>query len=353
MLASHSYTKSSVQNLILAGLLAILSVLAIVSLSLGAFPIPLAQVGEVILNGLGFPGIEVDHQQVNVLFQIRLPRIILATVIGGGLGVAGAALQGMFRNPLVEPGLIGVSSGSALFAVLYLVVISGAAGFWKTLSAVGLPLFAFIGGLLHVLAVYRLSRSQGKTETATLILAGVAINALAGALIGLTLFYADDAALRSFTFWSLGDLGGASWSKIPAAVLLILFPSMLLFKDHKILNALALGEHEAFHMGVNVKQIKLKLLIITALIVGVGVSLVGMIGFIGLIVPHLIRICFGADHRMVLPGAFLLGSILMNVADLIARMIVMPAEMPIGVVSALIGAPFFIWLIFNLNTSKR
>jgi iron complex transport system permease protein len=246
-----------------------------------------------------------------------------------------------------------VSSGSALFAVLYLVVLSGAAGFWKTLSAVGLPLFAFIGGLLHVLAVYRLSRSQGKTETATLILAGVAINALAGALIGLTLFYADDAALRSFTFWSLGDLGGASWSKIPAAVLLILFPSMLLFKDHKTLNALALGEHEAFHMGVNVKQIKLKLLIITALIVGVGVSLVGMIGFIGLIVPHLIRICFGADHRMVLPGAFLLGSILMNVADLIARMIVMPAEMPIGVVSALIGAPFFIWLIFNLNTSKR
>lgn len=353
MLASPSYSKSHIQNLILAGMLVLLGLLVLVSLSLGAFSIPLSNAFELVLHGIGFRGLAIDSQQWNVLFQIRFPRIILATLIGGGLGVAGAALQGLFRNPLVEPGLIGVSSGSALFAVFYLVVLGGASGFLKTLSTLGLPLFAFIGGLLHVLAVYRLSRSQGRTETSTLILAGVAINALAGALIGLTLFYADDAALRSFTFWNLGDLGGASWNKIPVALLLILLPSALLFKDYKALNALSLGEFEAFHMGVNVKQIKLKLLIITALIVGVAVSLVGMIGFIGLIVPHLIRICLGADHRMVLPGAFLLGSILMNVADLIARTIVMPAEMPIGVVTALIGAPFFIWLIFNLNPSKR
>lgn len=347
----HSKTRS--QNLIIAGLLAILGVLGLVSLSLGAYQIPFAQLLGVILDGLGVQEVAAESQQVNVLLQIRLPRIVLATLIGGGLGIAGASLQGMFRNPLVEPGLIGVSSGSALFAVIYLVLIAGSTGLWKSMSAFGLPLFAFVGGLIHVAAVYRLSRSEGKTETSTLILAGVAINALAGALIGLTLFYADDAALRSFTFWSLGDLGGASWTKIPAALLLILLPSLLLLRDYRALNALSLGEYEAFHMGVNVKQIKIKLLITTALIVGVGVSLAGMIGFIGLIVPHLIRIGFGADHRLVLPGAFLLGAILMNLADLIARLIVIPAEMPIGVVTALIGAPFFIWLIFNLNKAKR
>ena len=347
----HSKTRS--QNLIIAGLLAILGVLGLVSLSLGAYQIPFAQLLGVILDGLGVQEVAAESQQVNVLLQIRLPRIVLATLIGGGLGIAGASLQGMFRNPLVEPGLIGVSSGSALFAVIYLVLIAGSTGLWKSMSAFGLPLFAFVGGLIHVAAVYRLSRSEGKTETSTLILAGVAINALAGALIGLTLFYADDAALRSFTFWSLGDLGGASWTKIPAALLLILLPSLLLLRDYRALNALSLGEYEAFHMGVNVKQIKIKLLITTALIVGVGVSLAGMIGFIGLIVPHLIRIGFGADHRLVLPGAFLLGAILMNLADLIARLIVIPAEMPIGVVTALIGAPFFIWLIFNLNKPKR
>jgi iron complex transport system permease protein len=171
-------------------------------------------------------------------------------------------------------------------------------------------------------------------------------------LIGLTLFYADDAALRSFTFWSLGDLGGAVWSKIPFAALLILIPSALLWSQHSALNALAIGEREAFHMGVNVSHTKIKLLISTALIVGVGVSLTGMIGFVGLIVPHLIRISFGADHRLVLPASFLLGAILLNIADLIARLVAIPAELPIGVITALIGAPFFIALIFQLQKSK-
>jgi iron complex transport system permease protein len=200
--------------------------------------------------------------------------------------------------------------------------------------------------------VYYLGKSNGKTDTATLILAGVAINALAGALIGLTLFYADDAALRSFTFWSLGDLGGSGWSKISFAAVLILAPAVLLWSEHSALNAMAIGEREAFHMGVNVSRTKIKLLVSTALIVGVGVSLTGMIGFVGLIVPHLIRISFGADHRLVLPASFLLGAILLNIADLIARLVAIPAELPIGVITALIGAPFFIALIFQLQKSK-
>ncbi len=347
-----SHTKTQSQNLILFGFGLVLVLVLIASLSLGAYGIPFSNTLAILLDQLGISLGSYEMQQANVLLQIRAPRVLLAMLVGGGLGIAGAALQGMFRNPLVEPGLIGVSTGSALFAVIFMVLIPSVTSLaW--IKMLGLPLFAFIGGLICVTAVYQLSKSQGRTDAATLILAGVAINALAGALIGLVLFFADDSALRSFTFWSLGDLGGAIWSKIPVSLILIGIPSILLLLNSRQLNALALGEQEAFHMGVNVQQVKIRLLIASALIVGVGVSMVGMIGFVGLVVPHLIRILFGADHRLVLPGSFLLGAILMNFADLISRIIVIPAEMPIGVITALIGAPFFIWLIFNLNKSKN
>ncbi|GMQ33981.1 FecCD family ABC transporter permease [Algoriphagus taiwanensis] len=346
---SLTHSKSKVHSLLIGGMLVFLLVLGLFSLSKGAFTISFAQVVSILFPLDWAP---YEAQQVNVLYSIRLPRILMATLIGGGLGIAGASLQGLFRNPLVEPGLIGVSSGSALFAVIFLVLIPTLTQAFGLISTVGLPFFAFLGGLVHVLAVYYLG-GRGKSDTATLILAGVAINALAGALIGLTLFYADDAALRSFTFWSLGDLGGSTWAKVPLAALLILLPSLILFGESKNLNALSLGEQEAFHMGVNVKQTKIKLLTLTALIVGVGVAFTGMIGFVGLIVPHLIRIGFGADHRLVLPASFLLGAILLNVADLIGRTWVAPAELPIGVITALLGAPFFIALIFQLHKSKN
>jgi len=351
MITALNHTKTDKQNLTLLGFGFVLILVVLASLSLGAFSIPFPHTLAILLDQIGIQLGTFEVQQSNVLLQIRFPRVLMAILVGGGLGIAGAALQGMFRNPLVEPGLIGVSSGAALFAVVFMVLVPVASSLaW--IKPIGLPLFAFIGGLINVLAVYKLSKSQGRTDAATLILAGVAINALAGALIGLVLFFADDSALRSFTFWSLGDLGGATWSKIPVTLVLIIAPSILLLLNSKQLNALALGEQEAFHMGVNVQQVKLRLLICGALIVGVGVSMAGMIGFVGLVVPHLIRILFGADHRLVLPGSFLLGAILLNFADLIARVIVIPAEMPIGVITALIGAPFFIWLIFNLNKSQ-
>ena len=352
MIFSLSHTKIQSQNLILLGFGFVLGLVLLISLSMGAFSIPFPQTLAILFDQVGMSFGTFEVQQENVLLQIRMPRVLMAILVGGGLGIAGAALQGMFRNPLVEPGLIGVSSGSALFAVIFMVLVPVTASLaW--IKPIGLPLFAFVGGLINVLAVYKLSKSQGRTDAATLILAGVAINALAGALIGLVLFFADDSALRSFTFWSLGDLGGATWSKIPVSLVLIAIPSALLLFNSRQLNALALGEQEAFHMGVNVQRVKLQLLVFSALIVGAGVSMVGMIGFVGLVVPHLIRILFGADHRLVLPGSFLLGAILLNFADLIARIIVIPAEMPIGVITALIGAPFFIWLIFNLNKSKN
>jgi iron complex transport system permease protein len=352
MIPSLSHTKSQHQNLILAGFGLVLIVVSLASLSLGAYRISFSQTLAILFDLIGLKVGEFKVQQANVLLQIRVPRILMAMLVGGGLGIAGAALQGMFRNPLVEPGLIGVSSGSALFAVIFIVLVPVSVSLaW--IKPFGLPLFAFVGGLICVLAVYRLSKSQGRNDAATVILAGVAINALAGALIGLVLFFADDSALRNFTFWSLGDFGGANWSKMRVTVILISVPSLLLLLKTRQLNALAIGEQEAFHMGVNVQRVKIQLLLFSALIVGAGVSMVGMIGFIGLVVPHLIRILLGSDHRLVLPGSFLFGATLLNFADLISRIIVIPAEMPIGVITALIGAPFFIWLIFNLNKSKN
>lgn len=345
-------SKLTLRGTILGGMGLFLLIVGIYSLSKGAFSIPLSQSLAILLDQIGLQTGDFTQQQANVLLQIRLPRILLATLVGGGLGVAGAALQGMFRNPLVEPGLIGVSSGSALFAVLYLVLVPSM-GSLLWLQQIGLPLFAFVGGFIHVMAVYFLGQSSGKSNTTNLILAGVAINALAGALIGLTLFYSDDAAMRSFTFWSLGDLGGATWQKIPLASILIALPTILLFTESKNLNAISLGEQEAYHMGVNVPALRIKLLLLTALMVGVAVSLTGMIGFVGLVVPHLIRISFGADHRLLLPASFLLGAILLNIADLIARTIAIPAELPIGVITALLGAPFFIYLISTFNQSKN
>lgn len=353
MITALNHTKIQSQNMTLISFGLVLGLAILASLSLGAFSIPFPQTIAILFDQIGISIGSFELQQSNVLLQIRLPRVVLTLLVGGGLGISGAALQGMFRNPLVEPGLIGVSSGAALFAVIFMVLIPTATASFSWVKLLGLPVFAFIGGLICVTAVYQLSKTQGKTDAATLILAGVAINALAGALIGLVLFFADDSALRSFTFWSLGDLGGTTWAKIPISFLLIAIPSIFLLFYSRQLNALALGEQEAFHMGVNVQQVKIRLLISCALIVGAGVAMVGMISFVGLVVPHLIRILFGADHRLVLPGSFLLGAILLNFADLIARLIVIPAEMPIGVITALIGAPFFIWLIFNLNKSRN
>lgn len=325
-----------------------LAMVSILSLSIGAFQIPISHVLGILTDVLGLGFTEYSQQEYNVLLQIRLPRILMAVLVGGGLGVTGAALQGLFRNPLVEPGLIGISSGGALFAVVF-IVFGSSLPFLGYFRDIGLPFFAFLGGLINTFLVYQMGSKGGKTDISLLILAGVALNALSGALIGLVIFYADDAALRNFTFWSLGDVGGANWNKVGLAFLFVSGPVALVLTQFKNLNALAIGENEAFHMGVDVQKVKYILLFSGALIVGASVSLTGTIGFVGLIVPHLIRMMFGADHRLVLPGSFLLGAILLTFADLLARTIVMPSEMPIGIITAIIGAPFFIWLIMNVK----
>jgi iron complex transport system permease protein len=349
MIQTLSNSKTTQQTLVLAGLAAGVVLLGLFSVTIGAFPIPFSHAVSILLHQIGIDSGTFTEQEANVLWQIRLPRILLAILVGGGLGLAGAALQGLFRNPLVEPGLIGVSSGGALFAVVFIVFGSYFPWLGQLFGSFSLPLFAFIGGLINVMLVYNMANQGGKTDISLLILAGVALTALSGALIGLAIFYADEAALRNFTFWSLGDVGGANWDKVKIAFLLILFPSLLVIYQFRNLNALAIGETEAFHMGVDVQRVKYIVLFMSALVVSVGVSMTGTIGFVGLIVPHLLRLSFGADHRLVLPGAFLLGAFLLNGADLLARTVVMPAELPIGIITAILGSPFFIWLILHVK----
>lgn len=346
-------SKLYINALVLGGLGLGLFLVMVLALSQGAFHIPADTVVQILLSKLGLAEASYNLQQYNVLWQIRLPRILLSMIVGGALGIAGAALQGLFRNPLVEPGIIGVSSGAALFAVIFIVFGSHLTLFTDTFGAFTLPIMAFLGGLLSVFLVYQLASGQGKTDISLLILAGVAINALAAALIGLVIFYGDDTAIRNYTFWSLGDVGGASWDKVGIAFLLAVLPSGIILAQYGGLNALAMGEAEAFHVGINVQKVKFIVLFFSALMVGVGVSMTGIIGFVGLIVPHLIRLVFGADHRLVLPASFLLGALLLAIADLLARTIVSPAEMPIGILTAVIGCPFFIWLIRNIRKTTN
>ena len=276
---------------------------------------------------------------------IRLPRVVLGAFVGAGLAVSGAAMQGLFRNPLADPGLIGVSSGAALAAVS--IIVLGDTVMPEVLSGLGLfllPGAAFIGGLVATLVVYRVSRVADRTVVATMLLTGIAVNALAGAGIGVLSFVATDAQLRTMIFWSLGSLGGSMWTSVWALVPCMVAATCLI-RQARALNVMLLGEAEAGHLGISVERLKHRTVLLVALAVGAAVAVAGMIGFIGLVVPHLVRLTLGPDHRYVLPGSALLGASLLLGADLVARLLIAPAELPIGIVTAAVGAPFFLWLI--------
>ncbi len=271
----------------------------------------------------------------NVLLQIRLPRVALAIVAGGGLTITGTAMQALFRNPLAEPGLIGIASGGALGAVAAIVL--GAPGlFWLTPAA-------FIGSLLATALCYQLG--QRRPGMSSLLLAGVAINVICGSVIGLFTYVADDAQLRSLTFWNMGSLAGASWTQLAFLGPWTLGLSLLLLREWRALNALLLGEREAQHLGFALNPLRRRLIVLVALIVGPLVAATGVIGFVGLVVPHLVRLSLGADHRWLLPHTWVAGAIALSLADWLARVAVIPAELPIGIVTSLIGGPFFLWML--------
>lgn len=291
----------------------------------------------------GFEGSESDQA---VLMSIRLPRVLLGAIIGAGLGTAGAALQGLFRNPLADPGLIGVSSGAAVGAVGMLYFLPAASASLGVIGLNGLTAVgAILGGIVSVLLVYRWSTSHGRTSTVNMLLFGIAINALCAAAIGAAIYAADEARLRSITLWMLGSLASASWSSVAWATGLILPTSFGLFALGRGLNAIALGEAQAHHLGVDVTQLKRRVVAMAAIAVAAGVAFSGLIAFIGLVVPHLARLALGPDHRIGLPASALIGASLMVVADVAARITVAPAELPIGLLTSLLGAPFLLFLL--------
>ena len=291
---------------------------------------------------------DIHTNQINtILFDIRLSRICLAFLIGAILAISGAVMQGLFRNPLAAPSLIGVSSGASVGASIVIVL----AGTWLQNNALlGLSVVAvgaFVGSFLITLLVFRLSTSTLGTSVTTMLLAGIAISALAGAVNSLFSYFADNEMLRQISIWQMGNLSTANWARVSVVAVVAVFVLVLFPRESKSLNALLLGESEARHLGIDVQRVKKKLILLTTLGIGTAVAVAGMIGFVGLIVPHMVRLLIGPDHRWLLPVSALAGGILLLIADTLARVIIAPVELPTGILTAILGAPFFIMLLIQ------
>ena len=283
-----------------------------------------------------------------VLIEIRLPRVILAGLVGASLGISGAALQGLFRNPLADPGLIGVSAGAALGATLVIVLGSSFVGNFA-LGSFLLPLGAIIGAMSVILLLYFLTKGFGYQGVTYMLLVGIAVNAIAGVGIGILTFISTDSELRGLTFWTMGSFGGVTWPLLIPAILIILVSISLMMTVSRNLDLIQLGEPEAYRLGVDVKKLKYKIILTCAAAVGASVSLSGMIGFVGLVVPHLVRLFGGVNHNFLMPGSAFVGASLMIIADMLSRTIIQPAELPVGLLTSAIGSPFFLWLIFRIK----
>lgn len=283
-----------------------------------------------------------------IVQEIRLPRTLLCIAVGGILGLCGAVMQGLFRNPLADPGIIGVSGGAALGAAFAIVLLTPLSQQWQATLGIGLlPLLAFLGGALTTTLVYLLGTREGGTSVTVMLLAGVAITALSGAVIGLLTYLADDQMLRDLSLWQMGTLAAGKPADVALALLTLATLIWLFLRDANPLNALLLGEGEARHLGVDVQALKRRLILLTAAGVGVAVAVSGMIGFVGLVVPHLVRLMAGPNHVRLLPLSALQGAALLLGADMLARTLLAPAELPVGIITALLGAPFFIWLLIK------
>lgn len=328
-------------------LFALLIAVALAALISGAFPIGPAEG----LMALVSPNTaSIDARDVYVVRELRLPRLIGALVIGALLGGSGMVMQGLFRNPLADPGLIGVSSGAALFAVGALFFgLSTASAFLGIPIHFVLPVLAFTGALVAATLALRLSLVSGRAVMSILLLVGICIQFFGGALTSLFVFASDDESLRSITFWLMGGFAGISSDMLPV-ILIVGAPALaVLWRHHSEIDLLALGEVQAEATGVDVKRIRKRMVLVAAIAVGLSVAFSGVVGFIGLAAPHLARLIFGARHRLSLPGAMLLGALLAASSDLLARLIVLPKELPVGIVTAFLGTPFMLFLLLKLR----
>jgi iron complex transport system permease protein len=322
--------------------------LMLIALMMGPVVISPAGLLRALLDQFGFSSTPISTQEGLILFSIRLPRVILSGLVGLCLAVCGTAMQGLFRNPLADPSLIGVSSGASAGASLAIIMGGGAllqGGQFEGLSLVALG--AFGGGFLAVILVYKLATSTTGTSVATMLLAGIAISALAGALNSLFSFVADDEMLRRISLWQMGSLDAANWPRVWIAAFAVTVVMTLMPRDGPALNAFLLGESEARHLGIAVDAVKRRLILMTALAIGISVAVAGTISFVGLIVPHMIRMLIGPDHRYLIPATAMAGAMLLILADAVARVVVAPAELPAGILTALLGTPFFFSLLLQ------
>lgn len=303
---------------------------------------------QILLNLVGLSEQPLILRDQIILYDVRLPRTILGVLVGASLAVSGVMMQGIFRNPLADPGIVGVGTGAGLGAVLFIVLgQSLLAPISAFLGIYNVPIAAFIGGMLTTWLLYRVSTSRGRTSVMTMLLAGIALGALAGAVMGILIFVANDNQLRDLTFWGLGSLAGATeikvFSILPFMVLLLVGLPFLM----KGLNALALGEAAAHHMGIQVQYLKNMAILLVGAATGASVAVTGGIGFVGIVVPHILRLLIGPDHRYLIPASALFGACILLCADIIARQIVAPAELPIGIVMSFIGGPVFLWILLK------
>ena len=276
----------------------------------------------------------------STLQVVRFPRIVMALAVGAALAVAGALMQAVFGNPLAEPGVVGVSSGAALGA-------STAIVFGISASGGGVALLAFLGGLGATLLVYAVARAGGRTEVVTLLLTGIAINAFAQAGLAFVLFLADTASREQIVFWQLGSLAGSLWSEVVVVLPVLVIGTVLALMMSRQLDLLALGERNARHLGVDVERLRIVAIVLVALLTGVAVAFAGIIAFVGLVVPHIIRMALGPAHRGLLLASAVGGGALLAVADLLTRTLVLGADLPIGMLTALVGGPFFFGLLYQ------
>lgn len=336
-----AFQQRPVRVVFVAGMIALI-VAVLLSLCVGPTGVSLAA----LPRALGEIRSATWSPETFVTLQIRLPRMLLGLFVGAALAISGAVMQGLFRNPLADPGLIGVSSGAALAAVATIALGNTiAAPFARMLGVYALPVAAFLGGLTATFTLVTVCRRAGVVMIGTLLLAGIAIAALCGALTGFIAFASDDRELRDLTLWTLGSLAGASWPKVVAIVPFALLIAVLTPQLTRELNGLLLGEAEAFHLGVDVERAKRLCIVLGAAATGAAVAVAGILGFVGIIVPHVVRLMVGPDHRTVLPAAAIYGAVLVLLSDLIARMAVRPTELPLGIVLAAVGAPIFLHLV--------
>jgi iron complex transport system permease protein len=326
-------------------LVALLAVALVISAGAGAFTFTPAKMWSYLAQGAGWsPSVERDALGRNVFLQLRLPRVLLSALTGAVLGVSGTIMQGLFRNPIVEPGLAGTSAGAALGASLVF-VLGGTSAFAAPLGSLAVPLMAFAGAFAATMLVYRVSATFGKVNVFTLLLAGIAVNAVCGAGTGFLSYVARDPQARNITFWNLGTFTTADWRGVIVVAVTFTVCFALTLRDARALNALMLGEDEAALLGMDPQRLIIRLLVLNTLMVATATAMVGVIAFVGLVVPHVLRMLKSSDYAFLLPASALLGALAMVVVDVAARLIIPPAELPVGIITAVIGAPVFLWIL--------